>query len=137
MRRLPVKVFEGFDKRTECLARGRGCVQPGAKREPANKPGGGGNFEFIIPPGGDSQYFAVETAKGACGAGVQQDINLIYKPPQDTSLTVGGYSLNLLADAGQWVTTDVKLVLSGGFVPPGSPPTQEFIVRLKGYLRQV
>jgi len=106
------------------------------------------NFDFQIQQSEFSKYFTVEApdagakpdkaAKGALKPGeLPIKVCFNYTPSDGGSLTYGDVSLDLLGGIGQWITCKVKGVLSGGFVPPGSPATQEICVELKAYLQQI
>mmetsp|Transcript_63056 Transcript_63056/g.168998 ORF Transcript_63056/g.168998 Transcript_63056/m.168998 type:complete len:1536 (+) Transcript_63056:90-4697(+) len=112
------------------------CVPPGTRGQ--FKPGPGGNYDFVLQPNPPfSDYFAVENGKGAVQSGATQKIGFRYKPPTDSSLQVGGLSLDLLDNIGQWITATVKGTITGGFVPPDMPAAQEVFVELKAYLKQI
>merc|ERR1712194_552978 len=110
------------------------CVPPGTQgvfnpgeAEPEHK---NGNFEVSLQ---DPKVFAVTTgAKDSVDAGTQKKITFQYLRPAN------GGGLTVTEDErGQYVTSTAKIVLSGGFVPEESPPTQEITVHLKAYLRQM
>ncbi|CAD7957809.1 unnamed protein product [Amoebophrya sp. A25] len=64
-------------------------------------------------------------------------IGFTYLRPEESPIVVGGLELGLLSGIGQWTRTTARITLSGGFVPKGSPPTQEITVHLKAYLKQI
>jgi len=119
-------------------------VAPGTPKAPQQTPPA--TYEFQIVPSEFSEYFFVEApgqqkgkaAKGTVAAGAPASkIGFVYNPPSDTSLNFGDMTLTILEGIGQWITCTFKGTLSGGYVPPGEPPTQEIIVELKAYLQQI
>jgi len=134
----------GEGERTQYLLVGA-SVPPGYPSAPQNTPPPA--FEFQIVQSEYSKYFTVEApegakpdkmAKGQVAPGKQPiKVAFKYQPEESASLKYGDVDLDLLSGIGQWITCQVKGVLSGGFVPAGAPPTQEISVELRAYLQQI
>jgi hypothetical protein len=142
-------VFEPNGERMKYLLIGTG-VPPGtgSTPAPANQPASA--FDFQILPSEFANFFTVEAPEGGKpekqvkgqmppGGPGKPAMKVVfrYNPPEDTSLTYGDVNLALLGGIGQWITCKVKGVLSGGYVPPGEPATQEISVELRAYLQQI
>jgi len=96
-----------------------------------------GNFEVQIPPE-KQQLFSVDQPKGTVGPAQSTVLKFKYHKAADSNaLMFGDVELTPLAGVGQWIHCSVKIILSGGFSPPGEPATQEYPVDLKAYLQQI
>merc|ERR1712032_420014 len=108
------------------------------------------DYEFQILPSEFAKHFTITTeamagkedriVKGSVVPGKPAiEIRFKYNPPQETSLTCGDVTLDLLGGIGQWITCKVKGTLTGGYVPPPDAPnsSQEISVELKAYLQQI
>lgn len=132
------------EERTKFLIVGAGHA-PGTPAAPQTTPPV--TYDFIIQPSEFSSLFSVDFGGGAGGkdakAGkslapsTQAKVIFTYSPPEDSNLVFCDVSLDLLGGIGQWITCQVKGTLSGGYVPPGSPATQEINVELRAYLQQI
>merc|ERR1740129_453782 len=90
------------------------------------------------PPEAPEGAAAAALAKGPVQPGKPATrVAFRYKPPEDASLTIADTTLDLLGGIGKWITCRARGVLSGGFVPPDAPTTQEIFVELKAYLQQI
>jgi len=134
----------GEGERTQYLLVGA-SVPPGYPAAPQNTPAT--TFEFQILPSDYSKYFTVEAPEGSKPDKVAKGpvvpgkapikVAFKYAPEENTKLMYGDVSLDLLGGIGQWITCQVKGILSGGFVPPGLPATQELTIELRAYLQQI
>jgi hypothetical protein len=111
------------------------------------------NYELKIEPSAFAAYFTVEAPENSAAKKVGDPLKggplapgkpaikavFRYNPPEETSLSCGDVSLDLLSGIGQWITCKVKCSLTGGFVPPPDPPTtaQEIVIELRAYLQQI
>lgn len=96
-----------------------------------------GNFEFQIPAD-MQQLFSVDPPKGSLNPASSTVVSFKYHKAADSNaLMFGDVELTPLAGVGQWIHCSVKIILSGGFTPPGETPTQEFILDLKAYMEQI
>lgn len=137
----------GHGERLKTLLIGA-SVAPGTPLSPQDKVPPA-TYDFQILPSEFSNLFTVEVPEGARAEkqakGPLQPgkpaltVAFCYNPPEDTSLSVGGVSLDLLGGIGQWVTCKVRALLAGGYVPPPDAPnaTQEITVELRAYLQQI
>lgn len=105
------------------------CVPPGTEGEFAGGAKDGGNFEITIE---NTTLFSVTPAKDTCVAGTTKKIAFQYLCPNETSDVATAEDAD---ENGRWIETTAKILLSGGFVPESSPPTQEITVHLKAHLR--
>lgn len=120
-------------------------VPPGFPSAPQNTPAP--TFEFQILQSDYSKYFTVEAPEGSKADKIAKGpvvpgkppikVAFKYSPEENAKLTYGDVNLELLGGIGQWITCQVRGVLSGGFVPPGMPPTQELTIELRAYLQQI
>jgi len=132
------------DERVKCILVGA-SVPPGTPKAPQNTPAT--TYEFQIVQSEFSSFFTVEAPEGAAAAALAKGpvqpgkpatrVAFRYKPPEDASLTIADTTLDLLGGIGKWITCRARGVLSGGFVPPDAPTTQEIFVELKAYLQQI
>lgn len=131
-------------QRTQHLLVGS-CVPPGYPAASQNTPAPA--FDFQIVQSEYSKYFTVEApegskpdkgAKGPLQPG-KLPIKAVfrYTPEETTSLKIGDVNLDLLGGIGQWITCQVKGILTGGYAPPGAPATQELNIELRAYLQQI
>merc|ERR1739841_458202 len=84
--------------------------------------------DLKVQPGTDLKRAAGDQyskASGSVQPGTDLKVAFKYMPPVDKKLTFGDMTLDLLSGIGQWITCKVKGTLTGGYAPPGEPPTQE------------
>merc|ERR1712125_55983 len=106
--------------------------------------------DFTIVQSDFSHLFTVEAPEGGKADKVVQKVPLVggtpaikavfrYNPPDDASLKFGDVNLDMLSGIGQTISCMVKCVITGGYVPPGTPANtpQEIAIELRAYLQQI
>merc|ERR1711981_645030 len=89
--------------------------------------------DFTIVQSDFSHLFTVEAPEGG-NPGIKAVFR--YNPPDDASLKFGDVNLDMLSGIGQTISCMVKCVITGGYVPPGTPANtpQEIAIELRAYL---
>jgi hypothetical protein len=106
--------------------------------------------DFTIVQSDFSHLFTVEAPEGGKADKIVQKVPLVggnpaikavfrYNPPDDASLKFGDVDLDMLSGIGQTISCTVKCVITGGYVPPGTPANapQEIQIELRAYLQQI
>jgi hypothetical protein len=108
------------------------------------------SVDFTIIQSDFSHLFTVEAPEGGKADKIVQKVPLVggnpaikavfrYNPPDDNSLKFGDVSLDMLSGIGQTISCTVRCVITGGYVPPGTPANspQEITIELRAYLQQI